>query len=224
MKAVTDFLKKYWKYILAAVLLIVAIIFLWRREPKPLPPDNTVVVHQFDSLKYVKSNDSLKVVISTLEQEIVKRGAEYALVVAKYSKKIGAVQNLPKTEVVEEFSNRIYVDVELKPDSNVIVPIQGIRNALVLIYERDAAIEGLHFYSGQDSLKTSVIEKQKELLGIKDNRIVKLTSEFYQSQTVITGLRADVEKANKKVRNRNTWIGIGFGAAAAGVLVAIIKP
>ena len=130
---------------------------------------------------------------------------------------------MPKTEVVAVFSDRIHVDVELREDSNVIVPLQGIRNAVVLIFERDAAIAGVEYYSGQDSLKSALIEKQRELLSIKDTRIVGLTKEFYTSQTTISGLRTDLEKQQKKVRNRNTLIGVISGAAAVAVLVAVLK-
>jgi len=175
-----ELLKKYWWVIVTVSLVIIAAIFLWPKKIMPVQ-DNTVIVHQFDSLKYLKSNDSLKAIISALEKEIVQREASYGRLSVILSKKKDAVQILPKTEVVEAFSDRIHVDVELRGDSNVIVPLQGIRNAVVLIYERDAAIAGIEYYSGRDSLQGALIEKQKELLNIKDTRIVGLTKEFYSS-------------------------------------------
>ena len=222
MKTTLDWLKKYWWILAVVILLIIAVIFFWPKKIIPVQ-DNTVVIHQFDSLRYIKSNDSLKSVIGTLEQEIVKRTLSYTRTIAILSKKTDAVQTLPATEVVDVFSDRIHVDVELRSDSNVIVPLQGIRNAVVLIYERDAAMVGVDFYSGKDSLNTAVIHKQKELLNIKDTRIVNLTKEFYQSQNTITGLKTDLEKQQRKVRNRNKLLGIISGAGAVAILVAVLK-
>lgn len=215
-------IKKYWWIVAVIALIIVAVIFFWPKKVVPVV-DDTVSVHRFDSLVYIHSNDSLKGVITTLEAEIVKRSAVYARTVAILNSKISTVQTLPANDVVEVFSDRVYVDVKLRSDSNVIVPLQGIRNAVVMIYRMDAAIAGLEYYSGQDSLQREVIGQQKQLLAIKDTRIVNLTSEFYQSQSAITGLRADIAKQQRKVRNRNTLIGIVAGAGAVAILVAVLK-
>lgn len=222
MKTVTDWFKKHWVALAIITLLVVAFLFLWPKKEVPVE-NNAVAVHKFDSVVYIKTNDSLKGVIALLEEQIIKRELSWSRTVQLLSKKTSTVQTLPKEKVTETFSDRIHVDVVLTKDSNVITPIQGIRNALVLFYELDGALAGVEYYSGQDSLKTALIGKQKELINIKDTRIVKLTSEFYESQATITGLNADIEKQKRKVRNRNRIIGITAGVAAVGILVAGLK-
>jgi len=218
-------LKKYGWIILLILLVAMTISFFWGSKSKVQVQDNTVLVHKFDSSLYIHSNDSLKGVIRTLEQELAKREVSYAQTIKILSKKTDAVQTLPITEVAEAFSERIYVDVglEARGDTVAILPMQGIRNALVIIYRGDEALVGLSYYKGQDSLKTVLIDNQKQLMNIKDTRIVALTSEFYKSQAVITGLNADIEKAQRKLRNRNKVLGIISGAAAVAVLVAVLR-
>lgn len=222
MKKVIDWLKKYWWVVAVIALIITAAIFFWPKKPVVVP-ESAIPAHKFDSLIYIRTNDSLRTVISALEQEIVKREAYYGRLKAILSKKSDAVQTLPKTKVVEVFSDKIHVDVELREDSNVIVPLQGIRNAVVLIYDGEAAIAGVEYYAGQDSLQRALIDKQKELIGIKDARIVGLTKEFYASQNVIAELKTDLEKQQKKVKRRNTMLGVISGAGAVAILVAVLK-
>lgn len=218
------FIKKYWVFLIVIILLIIAIIFLWRKET-PVIQDNTIAIHQFDSLKYIHSNDSLKNIITILEKEIVKRETAYTRTLANVTKKINSIQTLPAQEVVDEFSDQIQheLTIENRNDTVVIVPLQGVKNAVVLIYERKYALMGVEYYMGQDSLKNEVIVNQKQLLDIKDTRIVKLTDEFYQSQQVITGLKGSLEKEKRKVRNRNTLIGVTAGIGAVAILVAALK-
>jgi len=215
--------KKFGPWV-AVLVLFVACLVLLLAPDKPVPVP-TVENHRFDSLRYVKRSDSLSVVITDLEKKIIAIKASFAARIETLKQSVETVKTLPADEVVTAFSTRTgeASTIEVRTDTMVVTPIAGIRKALIICYERDAAMDGLDFYASQDSLQRELISRKDEMLTVKDNRIKTLTDEYYQSQAAIRSLSADLEKQQRKVRNRNRLLGIISGAAGVAVLVAIVR-
>jgi hypothetical protein len=221
-----NWIKKYWWVVVVVILTAIAVWFLKPSPIIPPAPDNAVIIHQFDSVKYIKTADSLKVVISGLEKEIVSRRRSYEQLARKLNEKVNAVQSMPATDVVTAFNERTGDSSVIEQrDGNdfVISPMSAIRVAVVEFYQKDAAMAGIAFYSEQDSINQLIVKGLKDLVATKDSRIVKLTNEFYNQESEKAELKAQVEKEQKKVRRRNTVIGITAGAAAVAVIIAVVK-
>lgn len=217
-----EYIKKYW-YIPIIILLTGTAVWFLKPDKVIMPLPDQVMVHKFDSVKYIKRSDSLVQVIDTLKSKLEIKKRQYADLLNKQRLQIVEVQTMPATEVVQVFRDKVQAIVTLTTDSNVITPIQGIRNAVIMFVQGDQCLDREKAVLDQQSISGRIIQSQDTLLQIKDKRIIGLTREFYTSQVIITGLNTDLEKERKKVRTRNIILGVLSGVAAAGIVVAVIK-
>lgn len=216
--------KKYW-YIPIIILLTGIAVWFLKPDKVVVPLPDQVMVHKFDSLKYIKTSDSLKVIVDTLKSQLAVKKKQYKDLLSRQKVDIFEVKNLPIPELVSRFEDKTqtFVKVSMLPDSVVIAPIESIRNAVILFTEGDQCYERERSVVVQNELSSNIIRQQDSLISIKDKRIVGLTREFYSSQATIAGLNGALEKERKKVRTRNVILGILSGVAAAGIVVAIVK-
>lgn len=207
-------------------MILLTAICVWYLKPNrtvPVPPDQ-VIIHKFDSVKYIKRSDSLVQVIDTLKSRLEVKKKQYADLLNKQRIQVAQVEIMPATELVQTFEDKVQSSVVLTKDSNVIAPIHAIRAAVILFVHGDQCIDREKAVLDQEAVSSRIIQSQDTLLQIKDKRIVGLTREFYTSQAVITGLNSDLAKERKKNRTKNIIIGCTAGAAAVGILVAVLKP
>jgi hypothetical protein len=92
-----------------------------------------------------------------------------------------------------------------------------------------ALVGGLYCQSEKDSLyalnsilKVKIIG-QKGFITDQDNQITNLRRDIDKCLLISKDENTMLEKLNKKIKNRNTWMGILGGAAIVGIGVAILK-
>jgi hypothetical protein len=220
------YVKKYWWIVLVIILTGIA---TWLIKPSPVvtPSTDSLLVHKFDSLKYIKSNDSLVSIIDTLKTQLNIKKLQYAELLKRQKKEKERVVNLPVPELVNEFEGWVGVPVETKFDldsnASVITPIAGIRTAVVTFIEKDQCLEREMQLVDQNTLLTKTVSKQDTLIKLKDKRIIDLTREYFQSEAEREKAEKETEKANKKVRTKNVIIGILSGVAAVGIVISAVK-
>ena len=222
-----NFLTKNCKWIVVAILLIISGIFLFRRcgtSPPPSPLTSPLVVHAFDSIKYIHKADSLQNIVITLEEKISQNENNFKYIVRSQQRKVDSVKNYTTPQVVAAFEQKTDSKLSMHDSNNVIAPVISIRRAVSLLVEGDNCKDNVSYYLRQDSLKNELISGKTDMIYLKDTRIASLTKEFYTSQGTIDKLNTDLDKAKRKVRTRNTIIGVVAGAAAVAVGIVILKP
>jgi hypothetical protein len=126
---------------------------------------------------------------------------------------------------VAEFQGWVEVPVTMvaQPDTMIITPLQGIRNAVEVFVEKDQCLAREDNVEGQIKDATATIVAQDSLIKVKNNRIIGLTREYFQSQAVVDKLNNDLKKSEKKLRTKNVILGILSGVAAVGIVIAVVK-
>lgn len=219
------YVKKYWWIVL--VILLTGASVWWLKPNKVIqqPNQDQVLIHKFDSLKYIHKNDSLTLVIDTLKAKLDKKKRDYADLLNRQKKEREKLPTLTASEVVEEFQGWVEVPVTMvaQPDTMIITPLQGIRNAVEVFVEKDQCLAREDEVIDQVKLANETIVAQDTLLKVKNNRIIGLTREYFQSQAAVNKLNNDLKKSEKKLRTKNVILGILSGVAAVGIVIAVVK-
>jgi hypothetical protein len=218
-------IKKYWWVIVIAILVGIAVWFLKPDKIITILPSQ-IPMHEFDSLVYVHKLDSVNLAIKEIKTKLTEKQKDYDKLLELQKKERENLRHLTATEIIKKFSEKVNTPVEtvLSRDTQVIVPLNGIRNAVLLFTRTDQCEDREISLVDQNSRLGLLIISQDPLLKIKDTRLVALMKEFYSGEITINTLNNALEKEKKKNRTKNIILGIVSGAAAVAIgVIAIIK-
>jgi len=217
-------------WIAAIAICFVAIFFAgwWMKPAKVIDRsdemDSLTQAHRYDSAiyaieiaRYDSINSVLAVAIIGKNREIIK--LRRALEVEK-----GQIIKLHATESVALFSAQVgdTAFLQVETDTLCVTTIPAIRTANTLFAERRHYIDLASILTEKNKLQEDMISGKQEELSVVRDRVVKLTGEYYKANELYLIQQKKLDKANKKIRNRNIAIGIIGGIAAGGIVTALI--
>jgi len=214
--------RKYWPFIVGSIVLVV-LLWIYRR-PKPVTLyQDRVIEHKFDSLKYIQKTDSILQINEQLRSQLKVISIKMVDLQKEQQKQTEELKKMIPTQIIKIWNDKTHDHAEMASDSGIITRLEPLTVAVSLMLQGDQCKDREICLVRQDSLKSLLIASIDDLLDLKEKRIGKLTTEFYQSSQVIDGLNRDLVSANKSIRTRNIIIGGTAGAALIGILIAIIK-
>ena len=178
--------------------------------------------HKSDSVRYVKTSDSLVQIINKMVGNVYEKEKQLAYWKSHFQVVRDSIVKLPPTDAVKYFSERTCSTSELT-DKGVISPIQSIYNANVIFVERDDAVGETTQLRAIVSTQDSIITNQTELIGIKDKRIAGITNDYYSIQRVNSDLNSVIKKQKRNIRTKNAVVGILSGVTIGAIVVTLLR-
>jgi hypothetical protein len=227
-----EFITKYYWIILLFLSFGAGLLLMWFFRPSDTKDDfnrikaeKEVLVkkHLADSVFFVRKADSLATIIETLKVVSYTKGAEIVRLRALNQAKTQEVAKLPASEAILYFSDNTGMKSTLLADSTVSTPLPAISVANSLFSERIGYTMEILALESRMSVQDTIIDKQGVLLGVKDQRIKGLTSDYYASMKISADQEALNKKLRKKIRTKNAVMGTLIGVATAAIVVTVVK-
>jgi hypothetical protein len=168
----------------------------------------------------------MKLIIEDLNNKLFANKETYKKLIAKQKVELNAIKTIPDSELIKIFEQYTGSNLEIQiigHDTNIITKLPTIEHSVVLFVQNDQCSEREFLLVTRDSIQQATIEENNKLLRIKDDRIMKMTQEFYNTQQVINSLNNDLTKEKRQGRNKNIAIGILIGVATAATVIAITR-
>lgn len=238
-----NFIKKNWIAITLFVLIIILLIALLISNHKATNRDEAIAKYKttIDSLIAVQkvsrelySKDSLehKKIVAQKDEEIKKKEAGIVYLNKIRKIELNKIDSLNAQHSVDLLSEKItkmtgvptkLIPVVINSDTGVFLTVSHIRIVNHMI------VDGEYSKQETDSLKALIvplkmkIEEYIKFSNLQDEQIINLRRDIDKCLLVSSGENDLLVKLNKKIKNRNTWMGILGGAAIVGIGVAILK-
>lgn len=220
--------KIIWIVIIAIAFIVIFFAGWWLRPPKIIDRNTEVdslkASHLRDSAIYALQLAKYDSTTKVLAIAIVAKNRQIIALRRALEQKKEEIKRLPATESVALFSVEVgdTAFLQVEKDTLCITTIPAVRTANLLFAERRHYISVADILTDKNKLQEDMISWKQEELSLVRDRVVKLTAEYYKVNGLYMGQQLKLDKANKKVRNRNIAIGIISGIAVGGVVTALI--
>ena len=186
--------------------------------------DSLLDAHKRDSAIYalqMARYDSLNTVLSVA---IVSKNRQIVSLKRALEQSKTEIKRLPATESVALFSVEVgdTAFLQVEKDTMCVTTIPAIRSSNILFAERRHYIDVLGVLKAKNKLQEDVISLRGEELSVVRDRVIQVTGEYYKVNELYLRQNLKLEKANKKIRNRNIALGIVGGIAVGGIVTALI--
>jgi len=220
--------KLIWIGVIAIAFILVFFVGWWAKPTKVIKVrteyDSLMDVHKRDSAIYaiqIAKYDSVNTVLSVA---IVGKNRQIILLQRALEQNLAEIKRLPATAAASLFSVEVgdTAFLQVEKDTMCVTTIPAIRTANVLFAERRHYLSLSGILTEKNKLQEDMISWKQEELSVVKDRVIQVTGEYYKVNDLYLKQRLQLDKVNKKVKNRNIAIGIVSGIAVGGIVTALI--
>jgi hypothetical protein len=220
--------KLIWIGAIAIAFILIFFAGWWAKPTKVIEVrteyDSLLDAHKRDSAIYALQMAKYDSVNTVLSVAIIGKNLQIVSLKKALEQSLTEIKRLPASESASLFAVEVgdTAFLQVEKDTMCVTTIPAIRTANVLFAERRHYISLSGILTEKNKLQEDMITWKQEELSVVKDRVIQVTGEYYKVNDLYLKQRLQLDKANKKVRNRNIAIGIVGGIAVGGIVTALI--